>query len=473
MVEQLQLPLLYSIVQILHHLCLVDGQLLQFSIEKPDTVFSRRLRFVHRHVGLFEQTEKVASMVEEGDPYADAEVELSTVDNERSRDLFSYFSGDYLALDGRLFGIALQIGKQNDKFVAAEPGYDISGPHKGGETFGQLLEQMVPYVVPHRVVDLFEVVEVQKEERIVCIVALGAHHRDLYMLEEQFAPRKAGQFVVVGEIVGPLPCKKLLRHVAPVEIYTLVSYRDDIELIDGLAISQGDTLVAAVAHLSQEVIPPLPGTRLYAKAYLPGRIVLHENFTRGARNLKNRVGVAGIKLCERLDLLLVLELLRYIFDYPDSAYEPVFRVFESGRPDSYIYIHIACRGMVLTFVTAVFEAAVVYGCANALYNTPVDETFEIQPYQLLALRFEDLDEILVDVYDIEIGIVEEYAHRHTVEYQIHLRLVGFECTDHMGIFLPQRQGIQNGPVYAPRTGYQKGQIGQHQNPHHQLRRLTA
>ena len=65
-------------------------------------------------------------------------------------------------------------------------------------------EQGVADVMPERVVDDLEAVEVEKHDRHKALDALGVDHRLLQAFEQQHAVRQAREHVVVGEEAQPL-----------------------------------------------------------------------------------------------------------------------------------------------------------------------------------------------------------------------------------------------------------------------------
>ena len=60
--------------------------------------------------------------------------------------------------------VAAARDQQHRELVAAEPRDRVAGAHHGGEPLGQLDQQLVPEVVPERVVDLLELVQVQHQD---------------------------------------------------------------------------------------------------------------------------------------------------------------------------------------------------------------------------------------------------------------------------------------------------------------------
>jgi hypothetical protein len=53
-------------------------------------------------------------------------------------------------------------GLDHSEFVAAEPSDDLRGAQDGGEALGDFGEQDIAIVVPERITDRFEAIEVQE-----------------------------------------------------------------------------------------------------------------------------------------------------------------------------------------------------------------------------------------------------------------------------------------------------------------------
>jgi hypothetical protein len=67
--------------------------------------------------------------------------------------------------------------KQNRELVATEPGKHVAGAQPGGEQLGDRNDHLVASLVSERVVDVFEVVEVEHQEG--ALGAITPHERSL------------------------------------------------------------------------------------------------------------------------------------------------------------------------------------------------------------------------------------------------------------------------------------------------------
>ncbi len=116
------------------------------------------LRHVHRDVGVAEQRGGVGAVVGASHADARAHVDLDAVDLERlfecERDVF----GDH----DRVLRVR-QTGQHDAELVAAEPRDGVLGAEPLGDPGADLVEQLVARLVPERVVDLLEAVEVEQQ----------------------------------------------------------------------------------------------------------------------------------------------------------------------------------------------------------------------------------------------------------------------------------------------------------------------
>ena len=95
-----------------------------------------------------------------------------------------------------------EVGEHDRELVAAEPGQRVALAQRAAEALGDDLEQLVAVVVPERVVDLLEAVEVDEQHRDRAVRA-HALDRALDALVEERAVRQPGEGVVEGEVAQP------------------------------------------------------------------------------------------------------------------------------------------------------------------------------------------------------------------------------------------------------------------------------
>ena len=100
------------------------------------------------------------------------------------------------ATSDALVGIAVR--QHDDELVAAEAPQHVGGLDPGTQPLGKLDQQGVAGGVSERIVDILEVIEIEKDQRE--LLALGAILDGLFdQLTKLRAVRQAGQHVVIGE----------------------------------------------------------------------------------------------------------------------------------------------------------------------------------------------------------------------------------------------------------------------------------
>jgi len=91
--------------------------------------------------------------------------------------------------------------KDDAKLVAAGAGNGIAAAETGGAEGGDLLEKQVANVVSEQVVDVFETVEIDDEERGMALEAAGTVQGAGEAVLEEAAVGEGGQVVVEGEVL--------------------------------------------------------------------------------------------------------------------------------------------------------------------------------------------------------------------------------------------------------------------------------
>src|ERR1017187_3249007 len=86
---------------------------------------------------------------------------------------------------------------QYDKLIAANARHSVAGANLSLQTLAELLEQRIAGGVAQRVVDGFEVVDVQIQDRELLALACGTLTRELQAVVQKVPVRQAGQLVVL------------------------------------------------------------------------------------------------------------------------------------------------------------------------------------------------------------------------------------------------------------------------------------
>jgi hypothetical protein len=116
-----------------------------------------RLRRVHRNVGTLEQLGRVPAMVGIGH-HADARLDVHDHAVELNRNVERDKHPPRNVLDIQK---SADRGNQDRELVAAEAGDGVSPAKASGQPSGDIAEEPIALVVPQRVVDLLEPVEVE------------------------------------------------------------------------------------------------------------------------------------------------------------------------------------------------------------------------------------------------------------------------------------------------------------------------
>ncbi len=126
---------------------------------KMNPVFSPVFRAIHRNVRMADEI--IDAGVVTGikcDPPAGRQADGVPFDFIGLSNLFQK-----AVHDGRQFFQTREIGKQDQKFVAAHPTHGVAGPNGSGHSPGDFHQQKVAHVMSGKIVHVFEPVEVQKE----------------------------------------------------------------------------------------------------------------------------------------------------------------------------------------------------------------------------------------------------------------------------------------------------------------------
>ncbi len=156
---------------------------------------------IHGGIGVFQQgVDIVAILGRNGDADTRSDVQIAPFDPERRAQGIEHFNGDF-------GGILLlrQPLQQDHEFIPAQAGHQIAMPQATGQPRGHGFEQQVPHGVPQAVVNGFEPVQIEKEDRpdFRPLASLNQNRRQLF--GEHPSIGQAGQGIVQGQIVHRFP----------------------------------------------------------------------------------------------------------------------------------------------------------------------------------------------------------------------------------------------------------------------------
>ena len=173
-------------------------------IEEREAALARRLRLVHRQVGLADQLVGVARAAAVGDADAQMNADQLVAGVHGRRERSQHPLGDRAGFRDRV----VDARQHHRELVAAQPRDDVLRAHGMPEPAGHGDEQRVADGVAERVVDDLEVVEVDEQdaERLRAGRELGAQ-----ALHEQQPVGQLGERVVVGLMVELLLQRVQLR----------------------------------------------------------------------------------------------------------------------------------------------------------------------------------------------------------------------------------------------------------------------
>ncbi len=101
---------------------------------------------------------------------------------------------------GKLRAIDVGGRQHHRELIAAEPRDRIGRAQRVAQARRHFLQHLIAGVMPERVVDLLEAIEIEQQHGEALVIAMRAQDRLLQPIEEQRAVGQVGERVVVGEI---------------------------------------------------------------------------------------------------------------------------------------------------------------------------------------------------------------------------------------------------------------------------------
>ena len=184
----------------------LDRLRLDFRGEEAIAVLAVFLGEIHRHVGILGQRLHVGAVVRiHRDADRSRGVAFVAAQLHRLAQHRQEICGDFLDL------VTLRgLFQDHHEFVAAEAGHDIARTQSAAQPVGHFHQQHVAGLVPERIVDHLEAVEIDEQHRELPLVAAGGLDRMAQQPVEHFPVRQLRQAVMRGEIFDPLVRPALL-----------------------------------------------------------------------------------------------------------------------------------------------------------------------------------------------------------------------------------------------------------------------
>src|SRR5882672_5614466 len=166
---------------------------------KPVAAFSRALGVVHGAIGLYQQfvgeslPRRIGAAAGDADTRADAQPML-----RKHFDLADLCHYRFRDRDG--IGPVMGYFHEYHELVAADSGESVRLANPASDALGDLLKQAVPCLVPQRVVDRLEAVDVEQEQRHLASVSRGSSEHLRQTLAEIRPVRQLRQLILPGEL---------------------------------------------------------------------------------------------------------------------------------------------------------------------------------------------------------------------------------------------------------------------------------
>ena len=163
---------------------------------------------IHRGVGALHQLGRVVPIFRiKGDPDAGSGKDFVAAKHERLGEC---------ALDAQRegFGVGLVgILDQDGELVSAEAGKGVLIAQATAQAASELAQQVITDIVAERIVDILEVVQIDKHQHQLFLIALRPVQRMAQAVEQQGTVGQAGQFIMQRQILHPPPGFDDLRDV--------------------------------------------------------------------------------------------------------------------------------------------------------------------------------------------------------------------------------------------------------------------
>ena len=170
---------------------------LHHRVEKTRSVASRGFGLVHGHIGLFEQVvHALVVLHEHHNTNAGGAVVLVLAQVVGVCQGVQYLVCHQFGLGGGLAGLLAQSFKQHHKLISAQARHAVTFAHTVAQARGDLLEQLITYIVAQGVIQELEVVKIQEHQRAMLLQPCRIGHGVAHAVHQKAAVGQAGQGVV-------------------------------------------------------------------------------------------------------------------------------------------------------------------------------------------------------------------------------------------------------------------------------------
>ncbi|MNQ63770.1 hypothetical protein D3C85_781630 [compost metagenome] len=176
------------------------GDRLHLRVEEAHGIAARRLGAIHRQISaLYDVVHCIQLALEQGDTEAGGTVVFITIqlvgNVQRIEDLLA----NGLGLDGRFRWVLTQAFQQDHELISAQPGHCVALAYAAGEAQSDLPQQHVAPVMPQRIVQHLEVIQVDEYDRARMQAAGAGRQHVLQSVQHEPPVGQPGQLIVEGQ----------------------------------------------------------------------------------------------------------------------------------------------------------------------------------------------------------------------------------------------------------------------------------
>ena len=174
---------------------------LHLNVKEAQRIATTHFGLVHRQVCAFQGFLDVfaPTAAKQGNAHAGRAVAFVVVKQvghvQCGDDLFAH----YFSLAGRVRVVLVQVVQHHHKFITSQSCHGVACPHTPAQKRGDALQQQVAEMMAVRVVDDFEVIQIDKQQRIFALVARAGDHGHAHAVHQQASVRQSGQGIKEGQ----------------------------------------------------------------------------------------------------------------------------------------------------------------------------------------------------------------------------------------------------------------------------------